>query len=121
MIHRKAALGEAFSGVGAQALSLLGCCRVRGGPVRARADISPSCPTRRWSRSWAPQPGRSTQDHLDHSPCCSIEKAQRLLGYAPRYTTEQIYVECLEYLLERGNWWSERLRREAAGRRLAAP
>ena len=45
---------------------------------------------------------RTTKDHMDHSPCCSTEKAQRLLEYRPRYTTEQIYTECLEYLLETG-------------------
>jgi nucleoside-diphosphate-sugar epimerase len=44
----------------------------------------------------------TTKDHIDHSPCCSIEKGQQLLDYHPRYTTEQIYVECLEYLLESG-------------------
>jgi hypothetical protein len=24
------------------------------------------------------------------------------LGYSPRYTTEQIYLECIEYMLEQG-------------------
>jgi nucleoside-diphosphate-sugar epimerase len=43
-----------------------------------------------------------TLDHITHSPCCSIEKGRRLLNYAPRFTTEQIYMEALEYLLESG-------------------
>ena len=43
-----------------------------------------------------------TREHITHSPCCSIAKARRLLGYAPRYTTERIYAECVEYLLETG-------------------
>ena len=34
--------------------------------------------------------------------CASIAKAKRLLGYAPRYTTEQIYYEAIEHLLESG-------------------
>lgn len=41
------------------------------------------------------------RDHVIHSPCVSIEKAQRL-EYRPRYTTEEIYRECIEYLLESG-------------------
>jgi nucleoside-diphosphate-sugar epimerase len=40
------------------------------------------------------------ESHCQHSPCSSIAKAQRLLGYQPRYTTEQIYMECIEYMLE---------------------
>jgi nucleoside-diphosphate-sugar epimerase len=42
------------------------------------------------------------EKHVSRSPCASIEKARRLLGYSPRYTTEQIYRECIEYLLESG-------------------
>lgn len=38
--------------------------------------------------------------HTIHSSCCSIKKAQNLLGYQPRYTTEQIFQECIEYMLE---------------------
>jgi nucleoside-diphosphate-sugar epimerase len=43
-----------------------------------------------------------TFEHISHSPCASIEKGRRLLGYSPRYTTEQIYRECIEYMLEQG-------------------
>jgi len=39
-------------------------------------------------------------DHVIHSPCSSIAKGRKLLGYQPRYTTEQIFVESIEYLLE---------------------
>jgi nucleoside-diphosphate-sugar epimerase len=100
MINRQAALGEAFSGVAAYAMSLVGCCefvahlfgREPNLEFAAHEDMA-----RIMGDAWA-----VTKDHIDHSPCCSIEKGQRLLGYSPRFTTEEIYVESIEYLLESG-------------------
>ncbi len=43
-----------------------------------------------------------TEDHIRHSPHCSIEKARRLLGYEPRYTPLQAVEESVAWLLERG-------------------
>jgi len=100
MIRRQEALGESFSGVAPWALSLVGCCRFVAGLFGREANLA-FLPHDQMARvlgdAWA-----TTQDHLLHSPCASIEKAQRLLGYQPRYTTEQIYTECIEYLLEIG-------------------
>ncbi len=42
------------------------------------------------------------RDHLYRSPNCSIAKAERLLNYAPRYTTFQAIEEALLALEERG-------------------
>lgn len=100
MINRQAALGESFSGVAPYAMSLVACCdfvaRLFG--REANIEFAPRAEMERiLGDAWP-----VTRDHIDHSPCCSIEKSQRLLGYAPRYTTEQIYVECIEYLLETG-------------------
>jgi len=98
--RRDAALGESFSGVAPYAMSLVACCKF----VARLFGREPNIEFASYNEmatllgpAWA-----ITRDHIDHSPCCSIEKAQRLLGYAPRYTTEQIYIECLEYLLETG-------------------
>ena len=100
LIHRHASLGESFSGVAPFALSLVACCEFVAhlfGREPNLALVSHEEMAQVLGPAWP-----ITQDHLDHSPCCSIEKGQRLLGYAPRYTTEDIYVECLEYLLEKG-------------------
>jgi nucleoside-diphosphate-sugar epimerase len=43
-----------------------------------------------------------TWDHIAHSPCASIEKARRLLGYAPRYTTFSAVREALAWLQHNG-------------------
>ncbi len=100
LIRRNASLGEAFSGVAPFAMSLLACCRFVAGLFGREPNLvfaSDEEMAQALGAAWG-----ITQDHLAHSPCCSIEKGQRLLGYQPRYTTEQIYVECLEYLLESG-------------------
>lgn len=100
IIHRQEALGESFSGVAPWAVSLVGCCRFVA-RLFGREPNLVFLPHDEMQgvlgSAWA-----TTQDHLLHSPCASIEKAQRLLGYHPRYTTEQIYTECIEYLLESG-------------------
>lgn len=97
--RRGAALGESFSAVAPYALSLVECCECVGtlfGKQPKLTFVSDEEMERRLgTEAWA-----VTKSHLDHSPCASIEKARRLLGYQPRYTTEQIYAESLEYLLE---------------------
>jgi nucleoside-diphosphate-sugar epimerase len=100
MIHRQASLGESFSAVSPFAMSLVGCCafvaRLFGREPRI-AFATHQEMEQLLGPAW-----HVTKDHIDHSPCCSIEKAQRLLGYSPRYTTEQIYLECIEHLLTTG-------------------
>jgi nucleoside-diphosphate-sugar epimerase len=44
----------------------------------------------------------ATWDHIAHSPCCSIEKARRLLGYEPRYDSLQAVCESLQWLIANG-------------------
>ena len=39
---------------------------------------------------------------MEHSPCYSIAKAERLLGYRPRYTSLQAVYESLSWLIEHG-------------------
>ena len=101
MIHRQAALGESFSAVAPYAVSLVGCCEFVASLFGRDPNIE-FVSHDEMERSLGAPAWAITKDHIAHSPCCSIEKAQRLLGYSPRYTTEQIYVECLEYLLETG-------------------
>ncbi len=100
MVRREASLGESFSGVSPYAMSLVACCRFVAHLFGREPNIEFA--THEEMEGILGAAWRTTKDHIDHSPCCSIEKAQRLLGYSPRYTTEQIYVECLEYLLETG-------------------
>jgi nucleoside-diphosphate-sugar epimerase len=101
MEHRHAALGESFSAVAPYALTLTGCCRA----VAALLGVQPNLqfvPLAELARYVGETSAGIVQEHVRHSPCCSIAKCQRVLGYKPRYTTEQIYAEAIEYLIESG-------------------
>ena len=43
-----------------------------------------------------------TWDHIAHSPNCSIAKAERLLGYQPRYSSLEAVRESVEWLIGQG-------------------
>ena len=99
--NREQALGESFSAVAPYAMSLLGCCRFVASLFGQEPQLE-FVPLARMSEFVGEQSSQIISDHVLHSPCSSIAKGQKLLGYQPRYTTEQIYVESIEYLLESG-------------------
>jgi nucleoside-diphosphate-sugar epimerase len=43
-----------------------------------------------------------TQDHMDKSPCCSMEKARRTLGFVPRYSSLQTVLDSISWLEQNG-------------------
>jgi nucleoside-diphosphate-sugar epimerase len=99
--QRERSLGESFSAVAPYAMSLLGCCRFVASLFGQEPDLE-FVPLSRLVEFVGQTSHQIIHDHVVHSPCSSIAKGQRLLGYQPRYTTEQIYVECIEHLLESG-------------------
>ena len=101
MIRRESALGESFSAVTAYAMSLVELCEFVASLFGQTAKLE-FVDHERMAEIIGEAAWAATAEHITHSPCCSIEKCQRLLGYEPRYTTEQIFVECLEYLMESG-------------------
>jgi len=99
--HRERALGESFSAVAPYAMSLLGCCRCVAALFGQEPNLS--YVSRDQLRALVGDTSYEIiESHIAHSPCSTPAKATRLLGHSPRYTTEQIYAECLEYLLESG-------------------
>ena len=99
--QRQRAVGESFSAVAPYAISLLGCCRSVASLFGQEPNLE-FVPLPRM-REFVGDPSYQTiHDHVIHSPCASIAKGQKLLGYQPRYTTEQIYVESIEHMLESG-------------------
>lgn len=44
----------------------------------------------------------ATQDHTDKSPCCSMEKARRTLGFVPRYSSIQTVLDAIAWLDQNG-------------------
>jgi nucleoside-diphosphate-sugar epimerase len=101
MTRREAALGQSFSAVAPYAMTLVGCCNSVAALFGRKPNLK-FLPLDRYREAVGEKNYGITLEHMSHSPCASIEKGRRLLGYSPRYTTEQIYRECIEYLLEQG-------------------
>lgn len=101
MERRHVALGESFSAVTPYAMSLVGCCHAAAGLFGTQPNLH-FVPLAEIARHVGEESAGIIHEHVTHSPCCSIAKCQRLLGYQPRYTTEQIYAEAIEQLIESG-------------------
>lgn len=99
--RREAALGESFSAVAPYALSLADCCKAVASLFGREPNLQ-FVPLSEMDRIEGAASAAVIQDHVLHSPWASIAKPRRVLGYAPRYTTEQIYAECLDFLIESG-------------------
>ncbi len=99
--NREAALGHSFHVVAASALTLLGYAEQMaawfGQPPKLRF-----LPFHDWRQSVSERDAAVTEDHIRHSPHCSIEKARRLLGFEPRYTPLQAVQESVSWLLANG-------------------
>jgi nucleoside-diphosphate-sugar epimerase len=97
---RQASLGESFHLVSPAALTLRGYAE-RMYEWFGRRPALAYLPWEEWRRTVPEEDARATWDHIAHSPCCSIEKARRALGYEPRYTSLEAVKESVEWLLER--------------------
>jgi nucleoside-diphosphate-sugar epimerase len=99
--HREAAVGQSFHAVSAAALTLRGYAEQMaawfGQPAQLRF-----LPWEEWKQGTGAKEVAATEDHIRHSPCCSIEKARALLGYEPRYTSLQAVREAVTWLMENG-------------------
>ena len=83
------------------AMSLVGCCQFVASLFGRAPNLAFVTPAE-FEALLGAEAAAVTFDHVHHSPCSSVEKGRKLLGYRPRYTTEQIYVECIEYMLASG-------------------
>ena len=95
------AVGQSFHAVSPAAVTLRGyaesVARWFGALARLRF-----LPWEAWKIGVSEEEAEMTYDHISHSPNCSIAKAQRLLGYQPRYTSLQAVYESLSWLIEHG-------------------
>ena len=101
MNHREQAVGEAFSVVAPYAMSLLGLARFVAGLFGKEPNLD-FVPLDEMKNHVSERSCGIIREHVTMSLCVSIEKGKRLLGYAPRFTTEQIFVEAIDYLIESG-------------------
>jgi nucleoside-diphosphate-sugar epimerase len=96
-----AATGESFHVASPAALSLAGYARAVAGWFGREPHLR-LLPWEEWRSSVAPEHAAATWDHIAHSPCASIEKARRLLGYVPRYSSLEAVREALAWLIAHG-------------------
>jgi nucleoside-diphosphate-sugar epimerase len=59
-------------------------------------------PYDQWKAGWSDEDARATLDHISRSPAHSVDKARRLLGYEPRYTSLQGVEEAVGWLVANG-------------------
>jgi nucleoside-diphosphate-sugar epimerase len=95
------AVGESFHVVSPAALTLRGYAEAMaawfGQPARLRF-----LPWEEWRQTVTEREAQLTWDHIAHSPNCAITKAQRALGYHPRYSSLQAVQEAVTWLQENG-------------------
>jgi nucleoside-diphosphate-sugar epimerase len=96
--QRDAAAGEDFNVVAPTALNVRGYADIAAAWFGQSATLEPVT----WElfrRSTTPEHAEASWDHLYRSHCLSIDKAIRLLGYAPRYEPEQAVRESVDWLI----------------------
>lgn len=101
MSHRHVAIGESFHVVAAAAMTLRGFAEAVAGWAGKRANLR-FLSWDEWKQTVSEQDAARTWDVINHSPNCSIAKARRRLGYAPRYSGLQAVKESVDWLVEHG-------------------
>jgi nucleoside-diphosphate-sugar epimerase len=96
--NRSNAIGESFHVVSPAALSLRGYAESMAAWFGQPARLC-YLPWEQWRTTVSEQEASATWDHIAHSPNCSIAKAQRLLGYQPRYSSLQAVCEAVTWLV----------------------
>jgi len=97
--HRSAALGESFHVVSEQALTLRGYAEAMAEWFGVEPNLA-FLPWEQWRTTVNEDEARATWDHIAHSPNCSIEKARKAIGYAPRYSSLQAVQESVRWLMK---------------------
>lgn len=102
ILHRDAAVGESFHVVSGAALTLRGYAE----RMAEWFGRQPNLRFLSWN-DWclhtaSDEDAAATWDHIAHSPNCSIEKARRLIRYAPRYTSLEAVQEAVTWMRENG-------------------
>jgi len=93
--------GENFNAVSPKAITLRGYAEAVSSWYGKTAALN-FLPWEVWSKTVSKEDANDTLDHIAHSPNCSIEKARRLLGYQPRYSSLQALQESVNWLVENG-------------------
>jgi nucleoside-diphosphate-sugar epimerase len=102
IVSRHAAVGEAFNAVSPQAVNLRGYAEHMYRWFGKVPHLS-YVPYPQWrAMQHAPEDAQATWEHIARSPSHSIDKARRLLGYEPRYSSLQAVEEAVTWLIADG-------------------
>ena len=101
------AVGESFHVVSPQAVTLQGYAREVARWFGREAKLE-FLPWDAWKETVSEELAAATLDHIAHAPTISIDKAQQLLGYTPRYSSFEAVREALHWLIEQGRVQVER-------------
>ncbi len=94
-------IGEAFNSVSAQAVNLRGYAEHMYRWFGHAPRLS-YLPVAEWAMTLDEVDAEATLEHIRRSPSHSIEKARRLLGYAPRYSSLAAVEEAVTWLDQQG-------------------
>jgi nucleoside-diphosphate-sugar epimerase len=101
LTHRDAAAGEAFSVVAPSALNVRGYARIAASWFGQEAVLR-TVTWEEFRRGTGPEAAEASWEHLVRSHYFSIDKARRLIGYAPRYEPEEAVLESVRWLIDHG-------------------
>lgn len=97
--HWSTSIGESFNIVSPAAITLRGYAETVAswfGQTAALKFLS----WENWQKTVSEDEAKATWDHIAHSPNASIAKAQRLLDYAPKYSSMEAVYESVMWLIE---------------------
>jgi nucleoside-diphosphate-sugar epimerase len=98
---RSVAVGESFHVASPAAITLRGYAEAVARWFGREANLQ-YLPWPEWRRGVADGAAEATWSHIAHSPCASIAKAQKYLGYQPRYTSLEAVREAVAALITAG-------------------
>jgi len=99
--RQSVAVGESFHVASDRAITLRGFAEAVAGWFGRDADLR-FVPFEAFRQVTRPEDAEVTWEHISRSTSASIDKARRLLGYAPRYTSLQAVAEAVRWLHEKG-------------------
>jgi nucleoside-diphosphate-sugar epimerase len=99
--HRAATIGECFNTVSANSLTLRGYAEAMYGYFGKEPRLKYE-PLDQWESGVKEEHRGATRSHISHSPCASIEKSRKRIGYTPRYTSLEAIQESVRALMAEG-------------------
>lgn len=100
LLRHSAAVGESFHVTSERALTLRGYAEAVAAWFGQEPELR-FAPLAEWEGDGSDH-AHATIDHVRHSSNTSIAKAERLLGYRPRYTSLQAVAESVAWLADHG-------------------